>query len=108
MASFFSFFLRLGRLFLTSSKRAKVERVVPQRLVKIECGFGRLTFGARDALEAGILRPAMTGRLILASSSEKPIHLNARVRMDRYPRPVFRFRAQTSSHRILPDVIHLG
>jgi hypothetical protein len=39
MTSFFKNFFGPWAIVLTSSKRAKVERVVPQRLVKTECDF---------------------------------------------------------------------
>src|SRR6266496_1527202 len=64
----------------------------------------RLTFGAHDALGAQILR---LRRLFLRRlQRSRSTSTRASEWIDN-PRPLFRFRAQTGSHRILPDIIQL-
>src|SRR6266567_7692950 len=62
----------------------------------------RLTFGAHDALGAQILRLRRLFEHRLRRSRSTSMH-----EWIDNPRPLFRFRAQTGSHGILPDVIQL-
>jgi hypothetical protein len=123
LPAFFLFFFdgRVGHIVFGETdplfdKRAKVERVVLNALAK-QVRLCRLNLTSSNALRNAqkILR---IRRLVLASSSAASAEATARQGRSRstspftyesidHPPPVFRFRAQTGSHRILPNIIHL-